>query len=99
MPVDKEGQYAYSLRPRTEKIMNKLMCDITIKDNVKIVTLRSTYKVENQTLYPVEVAMVDSEGSPVSVEKIGNWHVILTCPDVDGFMKLLAIASRSLLRW
>ncbi|KLO14457.1 hypothetical protein SCHPADRAFT_996578 [Schizopora paradoxa] len=79
VPVDKEGQYTYSLRPKTDKITNKLMCEISIKDNVKIVTLRSTYKVENQTLYPLELTLVDNSGHPVyPVEKIapGNNYAI-----------------------
>lgn len=71
--MDKEGQYTYSLRPKTDKVTNKLMCEISIKDNVKIVTLRSTYKVENQTLYPLELTLVDNSGHPVyPVEKIGE---------------------------
>ncbi len=74
--MDKEGQYTYSLRPRTDKVINKLMCEISIKDNVKTVTLRSTYKVENQTLYPLELTLVDSSGHPVyPVEKIGEEFV------------------------
>lgn len=51
------------------------MCEIIIKDNVKIVTLRSTYKVQNQTFYPLEVALVDSTGHPVSsINKIGTYY-------------------------
>lgn len=48
------------------------MCEITIKDSVKVVTLRSTYKVENQTFYPLEISLVDNTGHPVyPIEKIG----------------------------
>ena len=73
IPVDREGEYIYTLRPRTTKGSNKLMCEVVIKDNVKTVTLRSTYKVENQTFYPLEVAMVDNTGHPVSsIDKIGT---------------------------
>ena len=40
-------------------------------DNTKIVTVRSTYKVENLTLYPLELMLVDDSGHPVySLEKI-----------------------------
>ena len=39
---------------------------------MKLVTLRSTYKVENLTLYPIELTLVDDNGRPVySLEKIG----------------------------
>lgn len=73
VPVDNEGEFIYSLRPRTSRGSNKLMCEIVIKDNVKTVTLRSTYKIENQTFYPLEVTLVDNTGHPVSsVDKIGT---------------------------
>ncbi|KAI5124698.1 hypothetical protein M0805_004304 [Coniferiporia weirii] len=71
VPVDREGEYIYSLRPRTNLGSSKLMCEIVTKDNVKIVTLRSSYKVENQTFYPLEVTLVDHTGHPVyPIEKI-----------------------------
>ncbi|EJD03959.1 vacuolar protein sorting-associated protein vps13 [Fomitiporia mediterranea MF3/22] len=71
VPVDREGQFIYSLRPRTRTGYSKLMCEIVTKDNVKIVTLRSTYKVENQTFYPLEITLVDDTGHPVyPIEKI-----------------------------
>ncbi|KAH8120322.1 vacuolar protein sorting-associated protein vps13 [Phellopilus nigrolimitatus] len=71
VPVDREGEYIYSLRPQTKLGISKLMCEIVIKDNVKIVTLRSTYKVENQTFYPLEITLVDNTGHPVyPIEKI-----------------------------
>lgn len=48
------------------------MCEVVAKENVKVVTLRSTYKVANQTFYPLEIALVDDSGHPVSqVEKLG----------------------------
>lgn len=73
VPVDREGTYIYSLRPRTKSGQSKLMCEIVMKDNVKFVTLRSTYKVENQTFYPLEITLVDDTGHPVyPIEKIGT---------------------------
>ena len=48
------------------------MCEIVAKDNVKIVTLRSTYNIANQTFYPLEIALVDDSGHPISqADKIG----------------------------
>ncbi|KAI0073133.1 vacuolar protein sorting-associated protein 13 [Panus rudis PR-1116 ss-1] len=71
IPVDREGEYAFSLRPRTEKYAHRLLCEVKVQDNVKIVTLRSTYRVVNDTLYPVEVTLVDESGQPVhALEKI-----------------------------
>lgn len=72
VPVDREGEFTFSLRPRTEMYSNRLLCEVKVQDNVKIVTIRSTYKVENQTLYPLELTLVDDNGHPVySLEKIG----------------------------
>lgn len=48
-----------------------------MQDNVKVVTIRSTYKIENQTLYPLELTLVDDTGQPVySLEKIGTRYTI-----------------------
>ena len=73
MPVDREGEYTYSLRPKTQKIATRLLCEITVKGNVKIVTLRSTFKVQNSSLYPLELMLLDNAGHPAyAVEKIGT---------------------------
>ncbi|KAG2072635.1 DUF1162-domain-containing protein [Suillus decipiens] len=71
IPVDREGEFTFSLRPRMEKYADRLLCAVSVEDNVKIVTLRSTYLVENQTFYPLELTLVDHTGHPVySLEKI-----------------------------
>ncbi len=49
-----------------------------VQGNIKLVVLRSTYKIENLTLYPLELTLVDETGQPVyAVEKIGLSH---PCP-------------------
>ncbi|KAG1854132.1 hypothetical protein C8R48DRAFT_610293, partial [Suillus tomentosus] len=70
IPVDREGEFTFSLRPRMEKYADRLLCVVSVEDNVKIVTLRSMYLVENQTFYPLERMLVDHTGHPVSLEKI-----------------------------
>ncbi|TEB35046.1 hypothetical protein FA13DRAFT_1915662 [Coprinellus micaceus] len=71
IPVDREGEYAFTLRPRTEKYPARLLCEVKVVDNVKIVTIRSTYLVENSTLYPLELMLVDEHGQPAySLERI-----------------------------
>ncbi|TFK41159.1 vacuolar protein sorting-associated protein vps13 [Crucibulum laeve] len=71
IPVDREGEFVFSLRPRTEKYPSRLLCEVKVVDNTKIVTIRSTYKIENMTLYPLELMLVDDSGHPVySLEKI-----------------------------
>ncbi|KAF7310912.1 hypothetical protein HMN09_00634500 [Mycena chlorophos] len=71
VPVDREGEYIFTLRSRTERNSHRLLVEVKVVDTVKIVTLRSTYKVENLTLYPIELTLVDDNGHPVqSLEKI-----------------------------
>lgn len=71
IPVEREGEYVFPLRPRTERQNHRLLCEVKVVDNVKIVTLRSTFKVENLTLYPLEITLVDDSGHPIySLEKI-----------------------------
>ena len=86
VPVDREGEYTFSLRPRTEKYSHRLVCEVKVQGNVKLVILRSTYKVENLTLYPLELTLVDETGQPVyAVEKIGmpsNYGVIVIPADL-----------------
>jgi len=39
----------------------------------KLSLLGQTYKIENQTLYPLELTLVDDSGHPVySLEKLGK---------------------------
>lgn len=71
--MDREGEFSFTLRPKTEKYLHRVLCEVSVQDNVKVVTLRSTYKVENLTLYPLEITLVDEAGRPVhSLEKIGK---------------------------
>ncbi|KAI0321342.1 hypothetical protein OF83DRAFT_1274656 [Amylostereum chailletii] len=70
IPVDREGEYTFSLRPKTDKLYSRLLCEVHVEANVKIVTLRSTYKIHNQTLYPVEVTLVDGDRPSHDIFKI-----------------------------
>lgn len=75
--MDRVGSYTFSLRPRTEKYAHRLLCEVSVEDNVKVVTLRSTFLVENKTLYPLEITLVDANGQPVhSLEKIGMFSLL-----------------------
>ncbi|KZT02705.1 vacuolar protein sorting-associated protein 13 [Laetiporus sulphureus 93-53] len=71
IPLDREGEFTFSLRPRTDKYAHRLLVEVRVQGNVKVVTLRSIYRVVNDTLYPLELTLVDEAGQPVhSVEKI-----------------------------
>lgn len=48
-----------------------MLCEVKVIDTVKVITIRSTYKVDNLTLYPLELTLVDDAGRPVyGLEKI-----------------------------
>lgn len=64
--VDREGEYTYSLRPKVDRITHRLLCEVKLVENVKIVTFRSTYQVENRSLVSAEMMIVDAEGKPKS---------------------------------
>lgn len=71
--VDREGEHIHALRPRLDKVTHRLLCEVRLEDNVKIVTLRSTFNVENLTLVPAELIVVDAKGQKASpVYKIGR---------------------------
>jgi vacuolar protein sorting-associated protein 13A/C len=71
IPVDREGEYIFSLKPRTEQYTTRLLCEVKVVENVKEIVFRSTYRIENQTFYPLELTLVDDGGQPVySLEKI-----------------------------
>ncbi|KAI9512588.1 hypothetical protein F5148DRAFT_973480 [Russula earlei] len=57
VPVDREGEYSFVLRPKTEKCYTRILCQVKVEASTKIVTLRSTYRVHNRTLYPLEIAI------------------------------------------
>ena len=90
--MDREGEYTFSLRPRSEKYAHRLVCEVKVLGNVKQVVLRSTYKIENHTLYPLELTLVDETGQPVyAVEKIGMLGKSATL----SFLAHFAISPRS----
>ena len=71
--VDREGNFLYTLRPKLHKVSHRLMCDIKLVNNIKVITFRSTFMVENRTGLPVEVVVVDANGKPTaSIFKIGE---------------------------
>jgi vacuolar protein sorting-associated protein 13A/C len=72
IPVNREGEYLYNLRPRKEQVLHRLLVDIKLgTDNVKYVTFRSPLLVENSTQIPVEIGVFNVEqGHLLKIEKI-----------------------------
>ena len=65
--VDREGEFVLNLRPKLDKVAHRLLFEVKLQDNVKVITFRSTFKVENHTLVPVELTVVDDAGNPTEM--------------------------------
>lgn len=64
--VDREGEHIYPLRPKLDKVTHRLLCEVKLVENVKVVTFRSTFQVENRTLVTAEMVIVDANGKKAS---------------------------------
>ena len=60
--VDREGEQVFALKPKVDNVRHRLLCEIKLVDNVKTITIRSTFVVQNLTLVAVEVVAVDGRG-------------------------------------
>jgi vacuolar protein sorting-associated protein 13A/C len=58
--VVREGDEVYPLRPSMDKVTHRLLCHVEIIDNIKVVTFRSTFQVRNDTLFPIEMGIVNT---------------------------------------
>ena len=72
IPVNREGETLYNLKPRQEKILHRLLVDVKLGgDNVKYITFRSPLLVENSTQIPIELGVFSpEEGHLLKIEKI-----------------------------
>ncbi len=72
IPVNREGEALYNLKPRKDNIQHRLLVEVRLgADNVKNVTFRSPLLVENRTQIPVEVGVFSpEEGHILKIEKI-----------------------------
>jgi hypothetical protein len=90
--VDRTSAKQYTLRPRINDIVHRLACDITLEGNVKVVTLRSTLQIKNNTMMAIEVATIDATGTMTSpAQRVG----MLACNSKQNFqtMKLNIFVS------
>jgi vacuolar protein sorting-associated protein 13A/C len=92
IPVNREGEAIYSLRPRKDQILHRLLVEITLgTDNVKYITFRSPLLVENKTQLPVELGVFDAqEGHLLKIEKIAPGES-RPAPVGAAFMKQLLV--------
>ncbi|EPQ26496.1 uncharacterized protein PFL1_05818 [Pseudozyma flocculosa PF-1] len=61
--VDREGEYLLSLRPKLDKVAHRVLCEVKLHDNVKHITFRSSFNVENRTMVPIEMVILDADGN------------------------------------
>jgi vacuolar protein sorting-associated protein 13A/C len=92
IPVNREGEYLYSLRPRKDQVLHRLLVEINLgADNVKYITFRSPLLVENKTQIPVELGVFDAqEGHLLKIEKIAPGES-RPAPVGAAFMKSLLV--------
>ena len=92
IPVNREGEAIYSLRPRKDQILHRLLVEIKLgADNVKYITFRSPLLVENKTQIPVELGVFDAqEGHLLKIEKIAPGES-RPAPVGAAFMKQLLV--------
>lgn len=60
--VDREGEYMLTLRPKLDKVAHRIQYEVKLHNNVKYITFRSSFKIENKTLIPIEMVILDHEG-------------------------------------
>lgn len=61
--VNREGEQIYTLKPAVNGITHRLLCEVKLgTDNVKHITFRSPFLVENRSQIPVELAVLDPSG-------------------------------------
>lgn len=87
MSVEREGEQVYRLKPKLDKVTHRMLCEVKLVNNVKVVTFRSTFKIENLTLVPSEVVVVDDNGRERSpIFKLRTSLVIFPKPRCDSVL-------------
>jgi vacuolar protein sorting-associated protein 13A/C len=62
--VNREGEQLYNLRPMRQNVLHRLLCEVHLgTDNVKYITFRSPFLIENNTQIPIEMGILDSQGT------------------------------------
>lgn len=70
--VAREGETVYNLRPKKDNVLHRLLVEVRLgTDNVKYITFRSPFLVENNTQIPVEMGIYSpQDGHLLKIEKI-----------------------------
>jgi vacuolar protein sorting-associated protein 13A/C len=72
IPVHREGEFLYSLKPKQDRIQHRILVEVKLgSDNIKSITFRSPLLVENNTQIPIELGMFSPEdGHLLKIDKI-----------------------------
>jgi vacuolar protein sorting-associated protein 13A/C len=72
IPVHREGEFLYNLKPKQDRIQHRILVDVKLgADNIKNITIRSPLLVENNTQIPIELGMFSPEdGHLLKIDKI-----------------------------
>ncbi|KAL6708958.1 Vacuolar protein sorting-associated protein 13 [Coniothyrium glycines] len=72
IPVHREGEFLYNLKPKQDKIQHRVLVEVKLgADNIKNITLRSPLLVENNTQIPIELGMYSpDDGHLLKIDKI-----------------------------
>lgn len=68
--VDKEGHQLFALLPKISNVAHIFVSQVSLRDKVKIVTLRSPNAVANNSLVALEVMIVNEERTRVGDTKV-----------------------------
>ncbi|RMD41253.1 hypothetical protein DV735_g3867, partial [Chaetothyriales sp. CBS 134920] len=72
IPVIREGETLYSLKPRSDRVQHRLLVEVKLgSDNVKYITFRSPLLIENRTQIPIEFGVFRPEDRTLlKIEKL-----------------------------
>ncbi|KAJ3052099.1 hypothetical protein HK097_006900 [Rhizophlyctis rosea] len=59
--VDQEGTRYYVLRPALNRVVHRIVCDVKLVDNVKVVTLRSATVIRNDTPITIHAMAINAK--------------------------------------
>jgi vacuolar protein sorting-associated protein 13A/C len=60
--LDTEGEHIHTLRPMIKNVQHRIVFDVKLVDNIKVVTIRSTLLISNRTLISVDLASINTGG-------------------------------------
>ncbi|KAI9480349.1 MAG: hypothetical protein EXX96DRAFT_521344 [Benjaminiella poitrasii] len=67
--LDTEGEHMHDLRPMIDQVQHRIVFEVKLVDNIKIVTIRSSLVVENRTLLSIDLVSVNPNGKISRVVK------------------------------